>query len=259
VSEHLRIEQHETVRVLTIDRPESKNALHGPLRAALRAAMGAANDDDRVAAVVLTAVDPVFSAGVDFKQLQRGPDETGNPFDTTPAAAIRAVRKPVICAVNGACVSGALEIALSCSFIVASDRARIADTHAMLGVVPTWGLTALLPRAVGVRKAREMSMSGAFVDAAEALRIGLVNHVVPHKQLLPFTLDLAERIPATQAVAEVLDLYARGEDLSLAAALALETSRSIGRKYDVAAFTAAGRSASARQHDRKSAPTKGIS
>jgi enoyl-CoA hydratase len=104
-----------------------------------------------------------------------------------------------------------------------------------------------------------MSMSGAFVDAAEALRIGLVNHVVPHKQLLPFTLDLAERIPATQAVAEVLDLYARGEDLSLAAALALETSRSIGRKYDLAAFTAAGRSASARQHDRKSAPTKGIS
>jgi enoyl-CoA hydratase len=169
------------------------------------------------------------------------------------------VRKPVICAVNGACVSGALEIALSCSFIVASDRARFADTHAMLGVVPTWGLTALLPRAVGVRKAREMSMSGAFVDAAEALRIGLVNHVVPHKQLLPFTLDLAERIPATQAVAEVLDLYARGEDLSLAAALALETSRSIGRKYDLAAFTAAGRSASARQHDRKSAPTKGIS
>jgi enoyl-CoA hydratase len=81
VSEHLRIEQHETVRVLTVDRPEPKNALHGPLRTALRAAIGADNDDDRVAAVVLTAVDPVLSAGVDFKRLQRGPDETGGVFE----------------------------------------------------------------------------------------------------------------------------------------------------------------------------------
>ncbi|HWS92234.1 MAG TPA: enoyl-CoA hydratase, partial [Mycobacterium sp.] len=244
MSEHLHIEQRGAVRVLTIDRPESKNALHGPLRTALREAMRAADHDHRVTAVVLTAVDPIFSAGVDFKQLERGPDETGDPLDATPAAAIRAVRKPVICAVNGACVSGALEVALSCSFIVASERARFADTHAMLGVVPTWGMTALLPRAVGVRKAREMSISGAFVDAAEALRIGLVNHVVPHEQLLPLALDLAGRVPATQAVAEMLDLYTHGEDLSLSAALALETFRSIGRKYDLAAFTAAGRSIS---------------
>jgi enoyl-CoA hydratase len=259
VSEHLRIQQHGAVRVLTIDRPASKNALHGPLRAALRAEMGAVDHDENVAAVVLTAVDPVFSAGVDFKQLQRGPDETGNALDLTPAAAIRAVRKPVICAVNGVCVSGALEVALSCSFIVASERAKFADTHAMLGVVPTWGLTALLPRAVGVRKAREMSISGAFVDAPEALRVGLVNHVVPHEQLLPFTLDLAGQIPATPAVAEILELYTTGEDLSLAAALALETSRSIGRKYDLAAFTAAGSRTAARQRGRESPTAEGIS
>ena len=258
MSEHLRIQQHGAVRVLTIDRPQSKNALHGPLRTALRAAVGAADHDDSVAAVVLTAVDPVFSAGVDFKRLQRGPDESGNPLDTTPAAAIRAVRKPVICAVNGACVSGALEIALSCSFIVASEKARFADTHAMLGVVPTWGLTALLPRAVGLRKAREMSISGAFVDAAEALRIRLVNHVVPHEQLMTFTLDLAKRVPATPAVGEMLDLYARGEDLSLAAALALETSRSIGRKYDLAAFTAAGSRTAAQQRSGELPTTKRV-
>jgi enoyl-CoA hydratase len=258
VSEQLNVEQHGTVRVLTIDRPESKNALHGPLRTALRTAMRAADHDDSVAAVVLTAADPVFSAGVDFKQLQRGPDESGDPLDTTPAAAIRAMRKPVICAVNGACVSGALEIALSCSFIVASERASFADTHAMLGVVPTWGLTALLPRAVGIRKAREMSISGAFVDATEALRIGLVNHVVPHEQLLPFALDLADRVPATQAIGEMLDLYARGEDLSLAAALALETSRSIGRKYDLAAFTAAGSRTAARQRGSQLPTAKGV-
>jgi enoyl-CoA hydratase/carnithine racemase len=206
---------------------------------------------------VLTAVDPVFSAGVDFKRLERGPRETGSPLDITPAGALRAMRKPVICAVNGACVSGALEVALSCSFIIASERARFADTHAMLGVVPTWGLTALLPRAVGVRKARQMSITGQFVDATEALRLGLVNHVVPHDELLPFALELAGRIPRNAAVGEMLDLYARGEDLTLAGALAAETAHSVGRKYDLEAFTAAGSATAARQRADASTDSEG--
>src|SRR6516162_7435633 len=238
MSEHLHVDDDNGIRILTIDRPESKNALHGPLRGELCAAAATADRDDDVRVVVLTAVDPVFSAGVDFKQLKRGPGETGSPLDVTPASALRAMRKPVICAVNGACVSGALEIALSCSFIVASERARFADTHALLGVVPTWGLTALLPRAVGVRKARQMSITGGFVDSAEALRIGLVNHVVPHEQLLPFSLGLAKQIPNTTAISEMLDLYARGQDMSMGAALALEISHSLGRSYDLAAFAA---------------------
>jgi enoyl-CoA hydratase len=253
MTENLRVEQHGAVRLLTIDRPEAKNALHGPLRSALRTAMAEADRDDTVSAVVLTGTDPVFSAGVDFKNLERGPGETGSPLDVTPGGAIRAVRKPVICAVNGACVSGALEVALSCSFIVASERARFADTHAQLGVLPTWGLTALLPRAVGVRKAREMSITGGFVDATEALRIGLANHVVAHDQLVPFALGLAERIPHNTAVAEMLSLYDRGQDLTVAAALSLETSSSIGRKYDLAAFTAAGSRTAARQREPNTA------
>jgi enoyl-CoA hydratase len=251
--EHLRVNDDKGIRILTIDRPEAKNALHGPLRSELCAAAAAADRADDVRAVVLTAVDPVFSAGVDFKRLERGPGETGSPLDITPASALRAMRKPVICAVNGACVSGALEIALSCSFIVASERARFADTHAMLGVVPTWGLTALLPRAVGVRKARQMAITGQFVDAGEALRLGLVNHVVAHHDLMPFTLALASRVPANKAVGEMLGLYARGEDLTTAAALAAETTHSMGRRYDLEAFTAAGSAAAARQ--RKGAPT----
>jgi enoyl-CoA hydratase len=162
------------------------------------------------------------------------------------------VRKPVICAVNGACVSGALEIALSCSFIVASERARFADTHAQLGVIPTWGLTALLPRAIGVRKAREMSLTGTFIDAAEALRIGLVNHVVPHETLLPFSLELAAAVPAKSSVREMLELYARGQSESFDASLSSETSHSLGRKYDLAAFSAAGSETAARQRERPS-------
>jgi enoyl-CoA hydratase len=253
MSENLRVEQHGAVRVLTINRPDAKNALHGLLRSALRTALAEADRDDSVNAVVLTGTDPVFSAGVDFKNLEQGPGETGSPLDLTPGGAIRAVRKPVICAINGACVSGALEVALSCSFIVASERARFADTHAQLGVLPTWGLTALLPRAVGVRKAREMSVTGRFIEAAEALRIGLVNHVVEHDRLLEFTLGLAERIPSNTAVTDMLSLYDRGQDLALAAALSLETNSSIGRTYDLAAFTAAGSKTAANQREAKTA------
>lgn len=244
----LRIETADGVRVLTIDRPESKNALDGDLRRALRAAFRDAEADDGVRAVVLTGVDPVFSAGVDFKAIGRSGD-TAAGADENPAVVLRSVRTPVICAVNGACVSGALEIALSATFIVASERARFADTHALLGVVPTWGLTALLPRAVGVRKAREMSVTGAFVPADDALRIGLVNHVVSHDDLLPFAIGLAESVPANDAVADLLELYRRGEDLTLAQALAEETSFSAGRTVDLDAFTAAGRAAAARQRD----------
>ncbi|MFV8053048.1 enoyl-CoA hydratase [Mycobacterium sp. 48b] len=244
---HLQIRDDDGVRILTIDRPEAKNALNGPLRSALRDALGTADHDDSVRVVVLTGVDPVFSAGVDFKQLERGPGENGGPLDISPAAALRAMRTPTICAVNGACVSGGLEMALSCSFIIASEKARFADTHALLGVIPTWGLTALLPRAVGVRKARQMSVTGEFIDAYEALRLGLVNQVVPHGDLMNTVTTIAHRIPANSAVGEMLGLYARGEDLSLAGALAAETALSVGRTYDLDAFTSAGRATAAHQ------------
>ena len=114
-------------------------------------------------AVIVTAVDPVFSAGVDFKEVAAG--SGSRLVDANPGATLRAATTPMVCAVNGACVTGALELALSCTFIVASERARFADTHARLDVVAAWGLTALLPRAVGVRKAAELSITGNFVDA----------------------------------------------------------------------------------------------
>jgi enoyl-CoA hydratase len=152
-----------------------------------------------------------------------------------------------VCAVNGACVTGALELALSCTFIVASERARFADTHARLGVVAAWGLTALLPRAVGVRKAAELSITGNFVDATQALRLGLVNHVVSHDELLPFTRSLVDDIAPTPAVGHVLDLYRRGAGLPLADALALEAAHAATQQVDPAAFGAAGAAAAARQ------------
>ena len=113
-------------------------------------------------------------------------------------------------------------------------------------------ITALLPRAVGVRKARELSVTGNFVEADEALRIGLVAHVVPHGELLAFALGLAARIPANEAPREMLELYRRGEDLSLAGAIASETAHGANRKVDLTAFTAAGSAAAARQREDQS-------
>jgi enoyl-CoA hydratase len=102
-----------------------------------------------------------------------------------------------------------------------------------------------------------MSVTGTFIDATEALRIGLVNHVVDHDKLLPFALSLAARIPLNTAVTEMLSLYRHGQDLTLAAALSLETTSSIGRKYDLAAFTAAGSKTAANQ--RKATTAEGNS
>jgi len=189
----------------------------------------------------------VFSAGVDFKEsmqpaagtaaVRRRVDWALRP---DPAAALRASVTPTICAVNGACVSGALEIALSCTFAIASERARFADTHARLNVVAGWGLSALLPRAVGLRKAREMSITGNFVDADEALRIGLVNHVVPHDELLTRAVGLARDVSPQPAVREVLRLYARGEGLSLSEALTMERDWTVHRTHDPDSFRSLG-------------------
>jgi enoyl-CoA hydratase/carnithine racemase len=119
---------------------------------------------------------------------------------------------------------GGLEIVLACDVIVASERARFADTHAKAGLMPGWGMSAALPTAVGRRKAVELSLTGDFVDAQEALRIGLVNHVVPHDELLDRTYEVAQSIRAhDQAVVRrQVALYRRTNGLAFEDALALE-------------------------------------
>jgi enoyl-CoA hydratase len=256
-AEHLLVADDAGVRTFTLNRPEAKNALTQAMRTHLCDLLSDTEREPSVRAVIITAADPVFSAGVDFKEVSTGamtaPDGRGrawNSYDAqfavNPGKALRAMSKPVIAAVNGACVSGGLEIALSCSFIVASERARFADTHARLGVVATWGLTALLPRAVGIRKAREMSATGNFVAADEALRLGLVNHVVAHDELLSFARTLAGQVPDLASIAETLLLYERGQTLSLHEALALETQHTIRRSFDADSFGVRGRDTAAR-------------
>src|SRR5690554_3392571 len=172
------LERDESVLVIRFEHPPTRNALDRATRVALVDELRDADVDSEVRCVVLTGLDPSFTSGVDARELLSDPDYVPPPVD--PPTAIREVGTPVIAAVNGSCVSGGLEIALACSFIVASDRATFADTHARLGLTPGWGLSVELPATIGVARARQMTLTGLPVDAATALAWGLVNEVVPH-------------------------------------------------------------------------------
>jgi enoyl-CoA hydratase len=215
------------VLLLTLARPRARNALDTVTLRALTAAVRDADGDDRVVVMVLTGEDPTFCAGLDLKELAT---DGGNLTalkkdpDADPFTAMRLLHKPLIGAVNGPAITGGLELALGCDFLIASERARFADTHGTIGVVPGGGMTALLPQAIGLRKAREMSFTGRSVDAREALLIGLVNHVVPHDRLLATTFELCDRILVCDAktVTGLKRAYIDGARGTLAECLATE-------------------------------------
>jgi enoyl-CoA hydratase len=245
------VTQHQATRVVTFDRPEARNALTSSMRRDFGTMFTEFDADDDVAVVIVTGSDPTFTAGVDLKERLAG----GVPLPRVrpnPGEVLRSFSKPVICAVNGPCVTGGLEIALSCTFVVASERAEFKDTHARLGLMPGWGLSALLPRAVGPRLAAEMTVTGRVVDAAEALRIGLVNTIVAHDELLPSALAQASTVASADstAVRAAIALYRRGDGATLEDALRYESeaadawrtdsSRSLERMSDI---TGKGRSA----------------
>jgi enoyl-CoA hydratase len=204
------VEVAERIATVTLNRPEARNALSPEMLAMLTSVFEECGSSPDVDVIVLTGADPAFCAGLDLKLLGAQSEKSGflgsDEFFLDP---LPAVAKPVIGAVNGATVTGGLEIALTCDFLVASERARFADTHARVGIMPAWGLTVRLPDAVGQRRAREMSTTGNFVDAATALAWGLVNHVVPHDELLPFCRQLAADIVSNDqpGVQEVLGTY----------------------------------------------------
>lgn len=217
MSDVVLVEVADSVATVTLNRPDARNALNRDLRKALPETMRALDERDDVAAVILTGADPAFCAGLDLKELAGGGDalrETGAAGGVGPRrrGPFPEMRTPVIGAINGVAITGGFEVALACDYLIASERARFADTHARMGIMPGWGLTVLLPEAIGVRRAKEMSTTGNFVDAETALRWGLVNHVVPHDDLLPFTRKLAADIATIDPVAvrQMLETYDNG-------------------------------------------------
>jgi enoyl-CoA hydratase len=195
----LTVEHDGEVATIWLDRPDRRNALDGELIALLPQVVAALDGRDDVRAIVLTGRDPAFCAGVDLRALGGGDTELVLPKGQRGPLPQRTT--PVIGAVNGPAVTGGLELALACDWLVASEHARFADTHARVGVLPGWGLSVLLPRRVGMGRAKEMSMTGRFVDAETALAWGLVNHVVPHDQLLAFARGLATEVAGTDSAA----------------------------------------------------------
>ena len=218
-------EDRRAVRVLTMNRPESRNALNTDLISALHAALTRADGDASVRAVVLTGADPAFCAGLDLKQVQR---DGSAYFELLHAenciTKVAQLGKPVLGAINGAAITGGMEMALGCDFLVASDRAVFADTHARVGILPGAGMTARLPQVVGAAMARRLSMTSEVIDATRAETIGLVTEVVAHTQLLDRTVELATQIceVATPVMQGLKAIYVAGAAAIIGPALAAE-------------------------------------
>lgn len=201
----LRQERDGEVAVLTLNRPEVRNALSMELLGKLRESISELDEDPNVRAIILTGADPSFCAGVDLRELERGID-VSDAFGPGTAPFI-SESTPVIGAINGAAFTGGLEVALTCHFLIASECASFADTHAKLGVMPGWGMSVLLGDAVGTRRALQMSLTCEPIGATTALTWGLVNQVVPHAELLATTLTVARTLAAFDN--EILERHLR--------------------------------------------------
>ncbi len=193
------VEVDDRVATVTLNRPEARNALSAELQSQLNDTITALDGRDDVGCMVLTGADPAFCAGVDLKSLsteQRTVQLGRMRSPATHFGMLATHLTPVIGAINGPTVTGGLELALSCDFLIASERARFADTHARVGVMPGGGLTIRLPELIGIDRARRMSFTGDFIDAETARAWGLVVEVVPHHALLARAREMAATVAA---------------------------------------------------------------
>jgi len=212
------------VAVVTLNRPEKRNSINQALLTGLYDAIEKIEASDTIRAAVITGNGKSFCSGIDLSALA-----TDNLFDPrgdgkSLSDIFSDCTKPLIGAVNGHAITGGFEIALNCDFLIASENASFADTHAKVGIHPGWGMTQLLQQAVGQRRARQMSFTCEFITAEKALQWGLVNEVLPPALLLPRAIQLAGNICQVNSellftVKELIDIRNR---TSLEAALAAE-------------------------------------
>lgn len=206
---HLTYELRDHVAVVTLNRPEARNALNARAYADLEAAFRHIQSDNDVRAVVITGVDPAFCSGEDVKQMMTGPQREQSqarltavrPRLTPAAAAVLDCDRPIVAAVNGAAVGWGMELSLFADIRIASERAQFGEIFIKRGLVTDVGGMMILPRLVGPQKAAELLFTGDVIDAREALRIGLVSKVVAHGDLMGEAFALARRIAANAPVA----------------------------------------------------------
>lgn len=209
----LRIERSDGVATVMLNRPRSRNALNSHLLRALRDGMAELDADPAIHAVVLTGADPAFCAGLDLTELAAGSailDEVA-PGGIPAGRLWEQLSKPLIGAINGPALTGGLEAALNCDFLIASPHAVFADTHARVGLLPGGGMTVLLPQRVGAAMALKISLTGEPIDAETALRAGLVTEIVEHSTLVQHAQSLAAAMAGdnSAAVKALLAAYRR--------------------------------------------------
>ena len=207
--ETLLIDKQDTVLIITLNRPERLNAVNNVMHEELPDVFARVGQDPEVSAVVLTGAGRGFCSGGDIRAMaERGgasPSQSGlgavSPGGRRLLHNMLWVEQPIICALNGVAAGLGATIALFCDIIYASDQARIGDTHVRAGLVAGDGGAVIWPLLVGVSKAKELLMTGDIIDALEAERIGLVNKVVPHEELMPMVMELAQRLASGPALA----------------------------------------------------------
>ncbi|MEM7209633.1 MAG: enoyl-CoA hydratase [Pseudomonadota bacterium] len=194
--ENILLEIHESVGLITLNRPKAMNALNTPLMRELTDALEKLEQDDEVGAIVITGNEKAFAAGADIKEMK---DKTfmqayKENFITAEWERITRCRKPVIAAVAGYALGGGCETAMMCDFIIAADNAKFGQPEITIGTIPGAGGTQRLTRLIGKSKAMDMCLTGRMMDAEEAERAGLVSRVVPVDELVDEAMKAAAKI-----------------------------------------------------------------
>jgi enoyl-CoA hydratase len=194
------------VALVTLNRPSSMNALSRELRTAIADTFERLEADPKVRVVILTGAGRAFCAGLDLKELGAGAATVQGAVEAKdPVTSIRRFSGPIIGAINGVAITGGFELALACDLLVCSSEARFADTHGRVGILPGWGLSQRLSRAIGIYRAKELSLTGNFLTAQQANEWGLVNRVVAPAELIPSCRKLADDM--LSLVPECLSAY----------------------------------------------------
>jgi enoyl-CoA hydratase len=194
MNEAVLFEREKGIAIITLNRPEKRNALNRALLAGLYDRIDEVAEDPEIRVAVLTGAGPAFCAGLDLKAIavENLMDPRGDGRDLPDVLA--ACTKPLIGAVNGPAITGGFELALQCDFLIASEKAIFIDSHVERGIHPGWGMSQLLQEAVGRRMAKQMSLTCDPLSAREALAMRLVNEVVAPERLLPRAREIAGRI-----------------------------------------------------------------
>lgn len=199
--EYVLFDKHEGVGTITLNRPEKNNAFAGNMREEILNVLELACTDEEVRVIIITGAGKAFCVGGDVNEFVAGNTKALHEMATNERLTfakivllINSVEKPVIASVNGVAAGGGCNLALACDILIASERARFGEIFVKRGVFPDWGGIYFLPRLVGYAKSAELLFSGEVIDSHEALKIGMVNKVVPHDELANETKKLAINI-----------------------------------------------------------------